>query len=126
LPRRIKIKVDPVTMWYQALWRQRVNHHFYEVYSYFVSKFKKLLFGEDTSQLSLEATTFLKGRGVLEKMEDYNVIRVFFSIEKPIFLPYYISDKLFVIEIAKKYKFWFHTLSEKRKKSIHTSPMESW
>jgi hypothetical protein len=48
----------------------------------------------------LEAATFLKGRGVLEKMEDYNIIRVFCSIEKPIFLPYYISDKLFVIEIA--------------------------
>jgi hypothetical protein len=65
--------------------------------------------------------TFLKGRGVLEKMEDYNVIRVFCSIEKPIFLPYYISDKLFIIEIARQYKFWFHTLSEKRKKSSYLS-----
>jgi hypothetical protein len=65
-----------------------------------------LLFGEDTLWLSLEATTFLKGRGVLEKMEDYNVIRVFFYyIERPTFLPYYIFDKLFVIEIARQYKF---------------------
>jgi hypothetical protein len=47
------------------------------VYSNFVSKFKKLLFGEDTSQLSLETMDFLKGKGVLEKMEDYNVIKVF-------------------------------------------------
>jgi hypothetical protein len=54
-------------MWYQALWKQRVGHHFYEVYSNFVSKFMKLLFGEDTSWLSLEAAYFLKGRGVLEK-----------------------------------------------------------
>jgi hypothetical protein len=57
-----------------------------------MSKFKKLLFGEDTSQLSLEATYFMKGRGVMEKVENYNIIRVFYSIEKPIFLPYYISD----------------------------------
>jgi hypothetical protein len=78
----VKIKVDLVTMCYQDLWRQRVDHHFYEVYYDFVSKFKKLLFGEDTSHLSLEV---LKGKGVLEKMEDYNIIRVFFSIEKTIF-----------------------------------------
>jgi hypothetical protein len=91
---RIKIKVDPVTMWYQDLWKQRVSHNFYEVYSYFVSKFKKLLFGEDTSWLSLEDAYFLKGRGVLEKMENCNIIRVFCFVEKPIFLPYYISDKI--------------------------------
>jgi hypothetical protein len=59
-----------------------------------------LLFGEDTLQLSLEATTFLMEKGVLEKMEDYNVIGVFSSIEKTIFLPYYISHKSFFIEIA--------------------------
>jgi hypothetical protein len=85
---RVKIKVDPMTMRYQALWRQRVNHHFYEVYSDFVSKFKKLLFGEDTSQLSLETLAFLKGKRVLEKMEEYNVIMVFCSIKKTTFIPY--------------------------------------
>jgi hypothetical protein len=55
-------------------------------------------------------------------MEDYNIIRVFCSIEKPIFLPYYISDKLFIIEIARQYKFWFHTFSEKRKKQFIPLP----
>jgi hypothetical protein len=55
-------------------------------------------------------------------MEDYNVIRVFFSIEKLIFLPYYISDKMFIIEIARKYKFQFHTFSEKRKKQFIPLP----
>jgi hypothetical protein len=59
---RVKIKVDPVTMWYQDIWRQRGNHHFYELYYDFVSKFKKLLFGEDTSRISLEASSFLKGK----------------------------------------------------------------
>jgi hypothetical protein len=97
IARRVKIELDHVTIWYQALWRQRVNHHFYEVYYDFVSKFKKLLFGEDTSQLSMEAPTFLKGKGIIEKMEDYNITKVFYSIEKPIFLPYYISNKLFII-----------------------------
>jgi hypothetical protein len=115
ISQRIKIKVDPVTMWCQALRKQRVRHHFHEVYSYLVSKFKKLLFGEDTSQLPLEVASFLKGRGVLEKMENYNIIKVFCSIEKPIFLPYYISEKLFVIEISQQYNFWFHILSKKRK-----------
>jgi hypothetical protein len=57
--KRVKSKVDPVTMWYQALWRQRVIYFFYEVYNDFVSEFKKILFGEDTSRISLEASNFL-------------------------------------------------------------------
>ena len=126
IAQRIKIKFDHVTMWHHDLWKKTVDHHFYEVYSDFISKFKKLLFEEDTYRLSLEAASFLKGRGVLEKMEDYNVIRVFCSIEKPTFLSYYISDKMFIIEIPRQYKLWFHTISEKRKKIVHTYPMESW
>jgi hypothetical protein len=62
IARRVKIKVDPMTMCYQDLWRQRVNHHFFEVYYDFVSNLKKFLFGEDTYHISLEATTFLKGK----------------------------------------------------------------
>jgi len=80
-----------------------------------VSKFKKLLFGDDTSRLSLEALTFLNGKGVLEKIDDYNIIRIFCSLEKPIFLPYYVPDKLFIIEVVREYKFWFHNFYEKRK-----------
>jgi hypothetical protein len=76
-------------------------HHFYELFCDFVSKFKKLLFWKDTSRLSLEETVFLKGKCVLEKMEDYNVIMVFCSIKKTIFIPYYIFDKKFIIEIAR-------------------------
>jgi hypothetical protein len=48
--KRVNCKVDPVTMWYQALWRQKVIHYFYEVYNDFVSAFKKLLFRENTSR----------------------------------------------------------------------------
>jgi hypothetical protein len=74
IAKRVNSKVDPVTMWYQALWRKIVVHHFYEVYNNFMYEFKKLLFGEDTSRFSLEAST---GKGVLEKMDDYNIIRFF-------------------------------------------------
>jgi hypothetical protein len=109
IAKRVNSKVDHVTMLYQALWRKKVGHHFYEVYNNFMSKFKKLLFGEDTSRLSLEASTFLNGKGVLEKMNDYNIIMVFCSHEKTIFLPYYVSNKLFVIEVERQYIFWFYT-----------------
>jgi hypothetical protein len=83
-------------MLYQALWRQKVGHYFYEVYNNFVSQFKKFLFGDDTSMISLEASFLLNGKGVLEKMDDY-IIGIFCSHEKPIFLPYYVPDKLFII-----------------------------
>jgi hypothetical protein len=55
-------------------------------------------------------------------MENYNIIGVFFSVEKPIFIPYYISDKLFIIEIAWQYKFWFPILSKKRKNKFIPLP----
>jgi hypothetical protein len=64
-------------MCYQALWRQKVIHCFYEVYNDFVSEFKKLLFGEDTSRISLEASIFLDKNRIPEKMDNYNIIRIF-------------------------------------------------
>jgi hypothetical protein len=73
---------------------EKVGHHFYEVYDNFMSEFKKLLFGEDTSRISLEASYFLNGKGILEKMDDYNIIKVFGSHKKRMFLPYYVSQKL--------------------------------
>jgi hypothetical protein len=62
ITKRVKSKVDPIIMWYQDLWRQKVGHHFYEVYNNFMHEFKKLLFGEDSSRLSLEASYFLNGK----------------------------------------------------------------
>jgi hypothetical protein len=50
-----------------------------------MSELKKNLFGEDTSIFSLEASTFLNTKGVLEKMDNYNIIRIFCSHERPIF-----------------------------------------
>jgi hypothetical protein len=116
--KRVNSKVDPVNMLYQDLWREKVGHYFYEVYNNFVSQFKKLLFGYDTSRISLEALTFLNGKGFLKKMDDYNIIRIFCSHEKYIFLLYYVPDKLFIIEVARQYKFWFYIFYEKRKRQF--------
>jgi hypothetical protein len=55
-------------------------------------------------------------------MDDYNIIRIFCSHEKPLFLPYYVPDKLFIIEVARQYKFWFHVFYEKRKKQFIPLP----
>jgi hypothetical protein len=116
--KRVNCKVDPVTMSYQALWRQKVIHYLYEFYNDFVSAFKKLLFRENTSRLSLEASAFLDTKGILEKMDNYNIIKRLCSLEKPLFIPYYIRDKLFLIEVARQYKSWFHIFYEKKKKQF--------
>ena len=109
-------------MRYQALWRYRYTYYFYEVYNEFLIVFKKLLFGENTTRLSLEAMAFLNKRGTLEKMENYNVIRIFGSRESPFSLPYYILEKIFIIEVARKYKFWLHFFNEKIKRQFIPLP----
>jgi hypothetical protein len=114
--RRVDCKIAPVPMWYQSLWRQWVTYHFYEVYNIFVYVFKKLIFGPKTSRLSPEASKFLDKKGIYEKMEHYSVVRIHFSHEKPFYLPYYVLDRIFVIEVARQYKFWVHFFHEKRKK----------
>jgi hypothetical protein len=76
--------------------------------------------------MSDQASKFLDRKGTLEQMENYNVIRIFGSKENPSFLPCHISDKMFVTEIARQYNYWLHFFHEKRKKSIHTSALESW
>ena len=55
-------------------------------------------------------------------MDDYNIIINFFSHENPVFLPYYVPDKLFVIELARQCKFRFHIFYEKRKKQFIPFP----
>jgi hypothetical protein len=114
--KRIKCEADLVTFWYQALWRHKTPLFFYEVYNDFVSIFKKNLFGESTSRISIEAAKFLEKKGTIEKMENHSIIRIFCSKENPSFLPYYVSDKLFITEVARKYNFWLHFFHEKRKK----------
>jgi hypothetical protein len=70
-----------------VLWRQNYSLHFYEVFNDFVSIFKGLLFGKYTLKISNHESKFLDKKGALEKMENYNVIRIFGYKENPSFLP---------------------------------------
>ena len=66
--KRVNCEFDPVTFWYQALWRHKASLHFYEVFNDFVSVFKGLLFGKYIPRKSDQASTFLDKKGTLEKM----------------------------------------------------------
>jgi hypothetical protein len=80
---------------------EEVMYHFYEVYDSFISPFKKLMFGNGTSRLTLGMVTFLDKRGSFEAMESYSVIIIYYSQEAPIYLPFYVLDKIFVIEVCR-------------------------
>jgi hypothetical protein len=69
-----------------------------------------------------QASKFLDRKGTLEQMENNNVIRIFGSQENPSFLPCYISDKMFVTEVARQYNYWLHFFHEKRKKQFIPLP----
>jgi hypothetical protein len=51
-------------------------------------------------------------------MDNYTVIRIFGSREKPTLLPYHIIDIMFVTEITRQYNYWLHLFQEKRKKQF--------
>jgi len=59
-------------------------------------------------------------------MDNHSVIKMFFSKENPSFLPYHVSDKLFITEVARQYNFWLHFFHEKRKKTIYSPAIEDW
>jgi hypothetical protein len=44
--KKVNCEFDPVTFWYQILWRHNASQHFYEVFNDFVSVFKALIFGK--------------------------------------------------------------------------------
>jgi hypothetical protein len=103
--KRVNCELDPVTFWYQALWRHKSSFHFYEVFNDFVSVFKGLLFGKYTPRISDQENKFLDKKGTLEQMENHNVIRIFSSKENISFLPCHISDKMFITEVTMQYNF---------------------
>jgi hypothetical protein len=49
--KKVNCEFDPVTFWYQTLWRHKASQHFYEVFNDFVLFFKELLFGKTTPQM---------------------------------------------------------------------------
>jgi hypothetical protein len=114
--------VEPVSVWYPTLWRHKAQYNFYPVHNNFISDFKKLIFGPNTSRLSLEVASFLTEKGIFETMEDFSVLRLFGFQGKPFFLPFYVSDRHFVIEVCRQYKYWAHFFNEKRKKQFIPFP----
>jgi hypothetical protein len=65
-----------------------------------VSVSKVLLLGEDAPCISEQTTSFLDRKGTLEHLDNYTVIRIFGSTEKPALLPCHIIDRMFVAEVA--------------------------
>jgi hypothetical protein len=55
-------------------------------------------------------------------MEHYSVVRIYCSHERPLYLLYYVLDKIFFIEVAGKYIFWVHFFHDKRKKQFIPLP----
>jgi hypothetical protein len=84
--KQVNCEFDPVTFWYQALWRHKYSLHFYDMFNEFVSIFKELLFGRDIPRVSSQASKFLDRKGTFEQMENYNAIRISGSKENPSFM----------------------------------------
>jgi hypothetical protein len=120
--KRVNYELDPVTLWYQPFWRRTTSFHFYEVYNDFVSIFKGLLFGKDTPRIYDQTNNFLDKKGMLEKMENHNVIRILCSKENPYFLPYHVSDKMFIMKVERQYNLWLHFFHEKWKNKFIPFP----
>jgi hypothetical protein len=59
----------------------------------FISSFKRLIYGPSTSRLSLEDASFLFGKEIFEAMENFSIIELYCSNEKPSYLPF-----MFLIE----------------------------
>jgi hypothetical protein len=97
----VNYEIDPVTLWYQELWRHKTSLHFYEVYNDFVSVFKGMLFGKNTPRISDQANKFLEKKGTIGQMENHSFIGIFCSKENPHFLPYHVFDNLFITEVAR-------------------------
>jgi hypothetical protein len=122
LCKKVNCEFDPVIFWYHILWRHNASQIFYEVFNDFVSVFKGLIFGKDFPRMSDQATKFLDRKGTLEKIENYNVIRIFVSKQNPSFLPCHIYDTMFLAEIVRQHTYWLHFFLEKRKRQFIPLP----
>jgi hypothetical protein len=55
-------------------------------------------------RFSRELTVFLAGKGVFENRDEFSYIRLYGFQGKPFLLPYYVCDKLFIVEVCRKYR----------------------
>jgi hypothetical protein len=113
---------DPVYTWYQIYGSKEQCTTSMKFITLSFMFFKRLMFGENTSRLSLEATSFLNQRGEVEYGEDYNIIRIYCSCVAPICLPFYVSDKMFIIEVCRQYRFWENFFAQRKKKQCIQLP----
>jgi hypothetical protein len=97
-------------------------YHLYEVYNSFLSSFKRLVFGKNIARLSLEAASFLHQRGTFESNENYSIIIIYCSQEPPIYLTFYVSDRMFIVEVCRQYRFWEIFFSQRNKKQFIQLP----
>jgi hypothetical protein len=80
------------------------------------------MYGNDTSRLSLDVTTFLDKRGSFESNQHYSIIKFYCSRESPIYILFYVSDRIFVIEFCRQYRFWTNLFYERKKKQSISLP----
>jgi hypothetical protein len=106
--KHVDFKLEPFYVWYSILYRHKYQYDFYLVHNNFISEFKKLIFDNNTSRVSLEGTSFLFGKGAYEISKEFIVSILFGNKDNPFLLPLYVSDKLFVREMCKQYKTWAH------------------
>jgi hypothetical protein len=97
LSKNVNYDFHPVTFWYQALWKHKASHYFYEVFNGFLSVFKLLLLGKNAPRLFEHVTDFLDKKGIVQHLDNYTVIRIFGSTEQPTLLPCHIMDIIFIV-----------------------------
>jgi hypothetical protein len=124
LSNNVNYEFHLVTFWYQALWKHKDSHYFYEVFHGFLSILKVLLLGEDAPRISEQVAIFLDKKGTLKLLDNYTVIRIFGSTEQPALFPCHITNKMFVAEVALQYIYWFH-LFQRKKKIVHSFALEN-
>jgi hypothetical protein len=85
-----------------------------------------MIHGSTTPRLSIEASSFLAGKGVFEVLDDFNYFKLYGFQGKPYLLPFYVSDKFFIVEVCRQYKYWAHFFNEKWKKQFISTSFENW
>jgi hypothetical protein len=54
------------------------------------------------------------------------VVRIYCSREKPLYLPYYVPDRIFSIEVVKTVQVLGTFLLREKEETIHSTAMENW
>jgi hypothetical protein len=85
--RSAEFKMEPVFVWYPTLWRHKAQYNFYPGHKKFISEIKKLIYGLDTSIMSLDVASFVSEKIIFETTEDFIILILFGFQKKPFFSP---------------------------------------